>query len=609
MQIQRIEFPVKNENVREQMYLRCMAGSYRVENDTVLVAEKSTHIRFNTYFNALSIEKWQRYTILKDLSFVYSAAGKGSIKIWNAWRRKDGTLERELLTESPFDAEPETMKAYQAAVPIENFCEPKRRLQGILYAELVTGQQTGCVFADGAFCTSTEAGRQISLALAICTYKREEYICHNLEIIKKSLTENSRSPLFHKLDVIVVDNGKTLETERQENWLFIYPNRNAGGTAGFTRGMQEVVAREKYTHVLLMDDDVEIKPSALEKTYVLLSLLREEYWACPIGGAMLRRDYSFIQQEAGACYRNGRIEALRSGIDLRKEDEVICNEREAEADYNAWWYCCIPVSVIQRRGFPLPLFIHEDDVEYGLRMGAGPLRMNGICVWHEAFEHKRPSANEYYDVRNTLIVNAIYVKDYGSVQAFRMVLRRMLVNLFRYRYRDMELVARAVEDFLRGPAWLMQTDAESLHREVIDAGYRYTESFDGLLEKQVKKSIGDILAGKSNSSQIEKRKLLSLNGWLLPAARGEITPIMAGESPHRYYRKKRVWIYDPDTEKGFYTGKEGMQLLCFIKHAACIYMQLKKGYTKVQMAYQNKMEQMSSGVFWNEYLKERGEEK
>lgn len=336
-------------------------------------------------------------------------------------------------------------------------------------------------------------------------------------------------------------------------------------------------------------------------------MLKDEYRERIIGGAMLRSDYTFVQQESGGSYQGGRIQPIHAGMDLRRTENVLLNERNERADYNAWWYCCIPVSVIKKKGFPLPVFLHCDDVEYGLRTGTEPIRMNGICVWHDAFEHKRPSVNEYYDVRNTLIVNGLYVRGYGGRQAFRMVCRRMLVNLFRYRYKDIRLVARAVDDYLRGPGWLMQTDAEELHRELMSTGYQYTEIFPGTIPEKEDVLLTDILAEKHNSNNIDRKKLLSLNGWLLPARRGNPEPIMAGESPHCYYRKKGVWIYDPDTKLGFYTQKEMKQLFEMPCEWFRLWLKLKKEYAMAQRAYQNAIAEMTSMEFWNQYLKEKGE--
>lgn len=64
--------------------------------------------------------------------------------------------------------------------------------------------------------------------------------------------------------------------------------------AGFARGMLGAMQDKNATHVLLMDDDVEVKPSALEKTYTLLSLLKEEYADRMVGGGVLRSDYTFV---------------------------------------------------------------------------------------------------------------------------------------------------------------------------------------------------------------------------------------------------------------------------------------------------------------------------
>ena len=57
-------------------------------------------------------------------------------------------------------------------------------------------------------------------------------------------------------------------------------------------------------------------------------------------------------------------------------------------------------------------------------------------------------------------------------------------------------------------------------------------------------------------------------------------PVMAGESPHCYYRKKKVWIYDPDTQLGFYTGKEVRQLFILLGEWLRLGFRLKKEYAK-----------------------------
>ena len=75
---------------------------------------------------------------------------------------------------------------------------------------------------------------------------------------------------------MVVDNGSTLK-ECETNNLRIIHNPNYGGSGGFTRGLIENLKSKTNDYVLLMDDDIDLEPSALEHTYGLLCGLKEEY--------------------------------------------------------------------------------------------------------------------------------------------------------------------------------------------------------------------------------------------------------------------------------------------------------------------------------------------
>lgn len=595
MQIQKIEFPGSGEADLEKLYLHGAGSGLRALETGGIHISYPGFIRFDTYFNAVSIEKWKYYTELKQLAFCFEAEGSFLLEIWNAWEKDDGAMEKMCLVSLAAAEGQRSLRRME--IPIER-CE-----RGILYAEFKTVEESDAFFYSGEYATEQNPEQEIALAVAICTYKRERYLYRNLDLIYQKLWENRDSVLYHKLHTIVADNGRSIAPEKTWEGLCVYPNKNAGGAAGFTRGILEAKRHGKFTHILLMDDDVQIQPSALERTYVFLSLLKPAYRGAMLGGAMLRLDYGFVQQESGGCYRAGRITSLHTWVDLREPEAVIKNEAFDKADYNAWWYCCIPMHVIEKAGLPLPLFLHNDDVEYGLRCGTEIIRMNGICVWHAAFENKRPSANEYYDVRNALIVNALYGQDESGSSAVRMIVRRMLTNLFRYRYRDIRLIVRAVRDFLRGPEWLMGQDAEQLHQEIVAAGYRYCEEYEGQWEERNKEVLAGLLAGRSNSSQIERRKLLSLNGWLLPARKDDApTPVMAGDSPHACYRRRRVFIYDPDTGLGFYTGKEIRELFSLVGTVFRIYMELKKHYKPVVKAYCAHRKELGSEAFWSRYL-------
>lgn len=86
---------------------------------------------------------------------------------------------------------------------------------------------------DGGYGTLEEKKRNVSLAVVICTFKREEYVKSNV----KSLCDFARRK-EEDVTVYVIDNGQTLKSEDVEGAL-LFKNKNLGGSGGFTRGMIE----------------------------------------------------------------------------------------------------------------------------------------------------------------------------------------------------------------------------------------------------------------------------------------------------------------------------------------------------------------------------------
>ena len=145
------------------------------------------------------------------------------------------------------------------------------------------------------------------------------------------------------------------------------------------------------THALLMDDDITIDTESIEKTYTILSLLKDEYADAFIGGAMLRIDKPNMQVESGASWNAGDLISNKANLNMNVTWDCLFNEIEEYTEFNAWWYCCFPMDVVSEENLPLPIFIRGDDLEYGLRNMKHLILMNGICVWHEPFENKYSS--------------------------------------------------------------------------------------------------------------------------------------------------------------------------------------------------------------------------
>ena len=91
--------------------------------------------------------------------------------------------------------------------------------------------------------------------------------------------------------------------------------------------------------------------------------------------------------------------------------------------------------------------------------------MNGICVWHESFEGRpRASVDCYQYVRNFLVMAAC--DGHVNTELFMArVWRNVLLRRRDLEYGAAELLLQGVEDYLRGPQWLMEADGSALMRE------------------------------------------------------------------------------------------------------------------------------------------------
>ena len=197
-----------------------------------------------------------------------------------------------------------------------------------------------------------------------------------------------------------------------------------------------------FTHILLMDDDIIFDPESIFRTFSMLSLLKPEYSDAFVGGAMFRIDKQYLQHASGEYWHGDRCESFittyNSGRDMRRLLDIAENDNFTDANYQAWWFCAIPMSTCRRDNLPLPFFIKSDDIEYSIRNLKHLILLNGINVWHESFESKYSASNEYYTVRNYLITSSV-----RGVSGDRIVLRRSRGFLERCRLFQIHRLGRA----------------------------------------------------------------------------------------------------------------------------------------------------------------------
>lgn len=605
MIIQNIVLPKKEICGEEELYFRRGIPVIFPEEEGLVFGRGQT-IGFDTYMNSFSLRKWVEYTGLRNLSLCLKLKGSFSVTLLQYFppakkeSAKRGAEKSGCAELGTFTAESESEKDFV-------FPYITAEKNGLLAFRITSKKENGVLYG-GYYQTEPLPFqmRDIKIAIGICTFKREPYVRNNMKNLETAVLENERSPLKDKLEVFISDNAGTLtEEDFGSKKIHLFRNKNTGGSGGFTRTMIEVnranEAGAGFTHILLMDDDVVFDPESIYRTFAVLSLANEKYKDAFVGGAMFRTDKQYLQHASGEYWHGEQytsfITSYNSKLDMRKAENVAKNERLTDANYQAWWFCAIPMSVCRTDNLSLPFFIKSDDIEYSIRNLEELILLNGINVWHESFESKYSASNEYYTVRNYLVTSAVH--DVGlSVSDIKKYLKKYILHyLSNFKYREAELVCEAMEDFLKGVDYMKSLDLEAKHKEVMKGGYKMLDS-DQLPVKGVESLYNKTVEGKDKLSRCAKFfRLLCLNGMILPSHKVIALGIWGG-THYQTYRARKIIRYEPATQKGFVLERS------FSKFCHCwrLYRRtnakLKRKYEKAKNDFRDRYRELIGIEFW-----------
>ncbi|MBQ8108792.1 MAG: glycosyltransferase [Clostridia bacterium] len=589
MVLQELLFPAPDLCGAPEMYFR--SDGAVPARDTARL-EKGASISADTFFNAFSVGKWRGYTRLDNLSLRLEVEGAARVALTHIHAAQDGAA-RSVLAERALNVPGggTVELAFPGPLPEDG-----------LLAFALTAEGEGAVLRGGSYCTKVNEAElnDVDIAIDICTYRREAYVEGNLALLNETFLNNPDSELRKHLEIYVSDNGQTLEAARLESdRVHIFKNRNTGGAGGFARGMLEIMdSPRRFSHVLLMDDDVLISADALLRTYRLLRLLRAEFAGKTIAGSLMRLDARHVQYESGAVWDGLEPRPRKENLDLRTLKNVLENEREERLDFNGWWYSCVPMAKIRPDNLPLPVFVHRDDVEFGLRTGSDILTLNGICVWHESFDNRYSSSMVYYETRNDLILNALHRPRFSGMDAVKLMARKLIVNVIRYRYHDCERVLKGVDDFCAGADFLMGADAEALNRQIMGNAYRFEPVEKLEIPFDERQYLDSLEKGKTRKVML---RVLFLNGLFLPA-QGTNVVNAATCWPRTCYRKKALLNYDRTTDRGFVTRRSFAKSISMVLRMIGRALRLLRCYPAAAESYHVARGQMTSREFWTGYL-------
>lgn len=450
MVLQSFLFP--NEVCRTpELYYR-VRGTYKEETNRI-VLDSQAEFSSDTYMNLIDIDSWKKYTDMKEVQLFVTVSGIGKVILMEMRREGDKKIEEICF---------HTQEPVQYCFLIKD-----TDLHGNLYICLIAEEEA--IFY-GAYCSNREKEkREVKISLVICTYKREKQLMRNIEKLSSSDFFRENSERNGKLCIRVVDNAselKELKGLKGDN-RYLYKNKNTGGSGGFTRGIlesQKDLKRFPATHILLMDDDVELLPETFYRLYALLSFIKEEYLSEVIAGRMFYLDKRTVQYTASDIWNGGLIRHVGYRQDMSLKENLYEMNIE-KGEYSGWWFACFPMA-FTIENLPIPFFLHCDDVEYGLRHGGEPIVLNGIQVWHETCEYRQSAVIYYYDIRNSAYTNTIIHYPRIKFHLMKSWFLGLLSNIRRRKWNWEYMKLLAIRDYCKGKEWLYQIDSEENHKRI-----------------------------------------------------------------------------------------------------------------------------------------------
>ena len=590
----------------KELYYR--ATDCELRNGAVVFC-RGGKLAFNTYFNCLSYSKLLNFTTLRNLSYKLKAQGKFVVRVIQSKLTQeilekfsgfDTAIARRLPFEYPnID--------YDKSVLVEKEIDGDGTIsfdisaldgEGFCYLE-VESKEDGAMFFGGSLETSDERQRDPKVAIAICTFKREKYVLANIDRMRSEFENNPT--LKSAFDVIIVDNGQTLLLEDSENFRVV-KNKNFGGSGGFTRGIMEAYRAKKYTHFLLQDDDIVFDPKMLEKVLAYLRFAKSD--TLSVGASMIRLDMPTIQHEMGARWMGAYVQTNNRGYNLSNPIDVLRNEEQKRIDYHAWWFMCSPISVVDKFGLPLPFFIKGDDIEYSLRTTDEILTINGLGVWHENFDSKYSAELEYYIKRNEIVVSCLHSKAVLK-DNFIKLYRGIAKQLIYQRYQAAEFIIEGYKDFLKGPDYLMNLDAEAMHASL------RARTIKQYGKDELKKQGYDVesMSPYLNKKSSYLKKVLTLNGYLIPTCfynkkerkEGRLVSLTQAV-PSDFYKSKITVQYDAETDRGFVTKQKRGMLFKYGFKMVGVAIRILFEYGHVRKQYLKAQNELTSFENWEKLL-------
>ncbi|WP_258802657.1 glycosyltransferase [Pseudarthrobacter sp. NS4] len=439
--------------------LHLVGSSQREVHFDDLLSRHSIRVRsgeqlsLGTYFNAFPASYWRRWTHLRDIRLVVETSGHGSVAVYKSNAR--GTLQR--VDGARVDGEAST----EFQLSIKPFGD------GGWYWFDLASSRGDLVLKEARWEGPPPLRTGETATIQITTMDKPDFCLANVRTLA-----NHPEALDLAREVIIVDQGSQKVADHPAfpevaallgSKLRIINQPNLGGSGGFARGMYEAVENSS-DYVLLLDDDVVMEPESIMRMLAFSGRCKNP---TIVGGHMFDLYSRSTLYSMGETIDARRFSPSQPHQDMQmRHDFGVSNLRQTpwlhrrfDVDYNGWWMCMIPTSVIRDIGLPLPLFIKWDDSEYGLRARAAGVRtvsLPGAALWHISWIDKDDLVGwqAYFHNRNRLITALLHSPHPKGGDVLRESFQEDVKHLVSLQYFTAHNRLAARDDLLTGPGHL-----------------------------------------------------------------------------------------------------------------------------------------------------------
>jgi galactofuranosylgalactofuranosylrhamnosyl-N-acetylglucosaminyl-diphospho-decaprenol beta-1,5/1,6-galactofuranosyltransferase len=446
-----------------------LGGTAEAEQDVSAVlgrrryeVRRRQRISFGTYFNGFPASYWRRWTIVDQVRLEVSLSGRdATVVVYSS--KPDGRSQRvasEFVDESGEGT-------FTFDLPLTPFADG-----GWYWFDVVAGEEAAVL--EGAEWTAevpASHAQSGTVSVGITTMNRVDFVT---ELVGQIAGD---ADVDHVLDrIYLVDQGSKpvkgdprFEAAQKAlgDKLKLIEQGNIGGSGGYARSQYETLKADESTYMMCMDDDVVCEPESIVRSVTFGDLCRRP---TIVGGHMFSLYSKARLHSFGEIINRYRFWWMSPPTVQNDWDFASRNlrssrwlHRRIDVDFNGWFMCLIPTTVLREIGLSLPLFIKWDDSEYGVRAaeaGYPTVTLPGSAVWHVPWTDKNDALDwqAYFHQRNRFIAALLHSPYDRGGRMVRESFNHQVKHLLAHQYSTAELRHRALEDVLAGP--------ERLHEEI-----------------------------------------------------------------------------------------------------------------------------------------------